>query len=132
MSGSDSIPPMNKKDGLFLLAVTILIILLAVISSQGQSFYQELNAFRKAHALPALKVDSTLEIEAARRVMIIYDNNSVLSHGDASDIIGEVIAKNCDLQCWLESPAHRRILLSRRARRIGFYQFNGIACARLQ
>ena len=116
----------------------ILIICLTLISGAvfSQDFYSDLNKYRKSRLMPALSIDSTLENEAETHVnKIITVYHGSLRHGTMNEkshnFKAEVLAKNCDLVAWLNHKSHRKILLSRRAKKIGFVKIDGIACARL-
>lgn len=130
---SNLVGNMNRKDWTLIIAIIMLVLIMASIRSQAQNFYSDLNEYRKAHFLKPLKIDSALEVESMIRVNKIIKNNRALSHGSVKDIVGEVVAKNCDsdLQCWLDSPGHKKIILSRKARRIGYVKIDGISCARV-
>ncbi len=99
----------------------------------GQSdVYQEINRIRKKHLLPALKVDTILEKESQNWVNRIIKNGRKLTHDHISNRY-EVLARCEDpVDGWMNSKTHRKILLKRGVKRIGFYIKDGISCARLQ
>jgi len=116
----------------------ILGLLLISANLSAQNFYSELNEYRKRHFLRPLEVDSMLEIESKIQINKIINRwHGGLVHGSVNDknhkFKTEVLNKNCesDLICWLESPPHKKAILSRKARKIGYAKINNIACARL-
>lgn len=119
-----------KRDWIFVILILILILALSTMAEvKAQDFYHQLNAYRKAHGRRELNIDPTLETQSLQQLHKIKKIGLV--HGSTKGIIGEVIAKNCDLECWIKSKPHRNILLSRKATRIGFKSVDGIAVARL-
>lgn len=127
---------MKAKIILFLIALIIGMMMLN--AAYSQDFYSELNAIRRKHFLRELQVDSSLVKESDAQINKIQNKyRGSLIHGSENDtnhkFKGEVLAKYCDsdLTCWMESPDHRRIILSRKAKKIGYAKINDIACARL-
>lgn len=124
---------MNRKDWVLLITFVALCLIVMSIGANGQDFYTRLNECRKARLLKPLVIDTALETQSTNRIEIIKIRyQGALVHGRCAAGQSEVLAKNCDLDCWLESPGHKKILLNRKARRIGFVMVDGIACARLE
>lgn len=117
---------MTRKQYTLVAAIILLVVAFSGRCS-AQTFYEQLNQYRVSKNLKPLRVDTTLEEESAHTIT----SHKGLVHGSSKNIIGEVLAKNCDLDCWLESKSHKKILLSRKATRIGFVKIGNIACARL-
>jgi uncharacterized protein YkwD len=119
--------------------LTIILVISSTIVSHGQnnqSFYNELNDIRSKHLLKPLAVDTVLEKESKQWLLATSKHRSLI-HGKSTPRNGEKyraeVLANCpsSLECWMESPAHRKIILSRKARKIGYAWMNGKACARL-
>lgn len=92
-------------------------------------FYDRLNEYRKKRLLKPLKVDEQLVTEA--KLWTIKVDGKVIH--DRKTSRAEVITNGLDpLESWMSSKAHRKIIMGRKYRYIGFYQFNGVACARLK
>lgn len=113
---------------------------IAVLTSAqvgAQDFYVKLNEYRRSHLLRELEIDTVLEKEASARIdKIISVYHGGLRHGDVTPTKGhhfkaEVLAKGSDLEIWLRHIPHRKLILNRKARRIGFVRKGEIACARL-
>jgi len=119
----------------FFLAMAIAVLTSAQVDAQD--FYAKLNDYRRSHFLRVLEVDTILENEASQRIDKINNvYHGGLRHGDVTPPKGhhfkaEVLAKGSDLEIWLRHPPHRKLILNRKARRIGFVRKGEIACARL-
>lgn len=125
---------MRKKDITLLIAIVMLMICLMSMGAQSQDFYSQINAYRKSVHLKPLIIDEVLEKESSATINKINTRHKCsLVHSRVRYGQMEVLAKNCDndLQCWLGSKEHKKILLDKRARRIGYVRNNDIACARL-
>lgn len=114
----------------------LIILTLASTVSFSQDFYSDLNKYRASRFMRPLSIDTSLEIESRTHInKIIHVYKGSLRHGamnnKSHNFKAEVLAKNCDLNAWLNHKPHRKILLSRKARKIGFVKIDGIACARL-
>lgn len=120
---------------------TFLVMAIIILTSAkvgAQDFYVQLNEYRKSHFLRALEIDTMLEKEASARVDKINTvYRGALRHGNVKPPKGhkfksEVLAKGDeDLEGWLRHVPHRKIILNRKARKIGFIRKGEIACARL-
>lgn len=125
------------KAKILLLLAIIVFALMAAKSVHAQDFYSDLNAVRRKHLLPALQIDSSLVSESIQQINKIQTKwKGCLMHGSMKLQKGhkfkaEVLAKYSDLEIWLHKGEHRKIILSRKARKIGFAKIDGIACARL-
>lgn len=101
--------------------------------SQKDEFYRNLNSIRRSRLKCNIIADTVLEKEASEyldRMLRIY--NGKLVH-DKFTTRYEVIT-SCDnaLNCWIDSKPHRKILLSRKVKKIGVAFIDGYALARLK
>jgi uncharacterized protein YkwD len=114
-----------------LIYLLFLLLLFGAITCNAQNFYDSLNKIRAAHGLPLLKKSPVLEVKAHQWLNFLDRHNLGMVHDfDTHD--GEVLtnAEN-PLAWWMNSPSHRRVLLSTRFRKIGIANKNGVVCARL-
>lgn len=112
--------------------------ILILVSTQvgAQDFYVKLNEYRRERHLRELEIDTVLEKESLAQINKINTKyHGKLIHGSVIDknhkYKSEVLAKNSDLEIWLISPPHRKAILNRKARKVGFAKVGDIACARL-
>lgn len=99
------------------------------------TFYAELNKMRRWRLMRPLKIDTVIAAGAIKWAEVQNKNN--LFH-NTRDEFAEVLVKNSadPLKSWMNSPPHRKILLGRKYRYIGFgYAWvdgSLIGCARLK
>lgn len=113
-----------------------LLLFFTALTSFGQmsknQFYDSLNHIRLVQGLPALRSSAVLEIKASNWLDFLHRHDLGMVH-DNETMDGEVLTNAYDyLAWWMESPAHRRVLMSRRFTKIGISFKNGVACARLR
>lgn len=116
---------------------TILIILLFLLAITCQAqmskaqFYDSLNRIRVEKGLYPLRRSAVLEIRARTWLGVLHNNQMGMVHDNETDD-GEVLTDSYDyLTWWMDSPAHRRVLLSKHFKKIGVSELNGVWCARL-
>lgn len=106
-----------------------ILFLLPMLAMAQEDFYDRLNALRKKRLMRPLKVDEKLEAEV-KRWLIVADGR--VMH-DWKTFRAEVVTNCLDpLECWMESKPHKRIIMKRKYRYIGFYVVKGVAGARLK
>lgn len=93
-------------------------------------FYIELNIIRAEHNISPLEVDHNLEKKSKQWLKKMHKNYLGLAH--EHDGNAEVLARGYDcLKQWLNSPAHRKIILDRRYKKIGVAFNINDSCAKL-
>lgn len=98
--------------------------------AQVPEFYQELNKVRSENGLPELKQSKMLSLTSKAWLKKIQGKR--LSH-DYSHNNYEVITDAPQaLEAFLSSPGHSKILLTKKATRIGVAFYKGRCCARLR
>jgi uncharacterized protein YkwD len=111
--------------------VYILFLLLFFISMISFAQVDEINAIRAKHNLPPLESSVKLKISAGIWLSHIVRHNKGLAH-DFDTKYAEILTNSENpVESWMGSTPHRRILLSRKFKKIGISKKNGVVCARL-
>lgn len=112
----------------------VLLILLPIFSyaQSRKEFYDSLNHLRELNGLHELRRSITLEIASKRWVnKLIKKYNYYLMHDMNAGF--EIIAYGGDaFYLWLHSEPHKKVMLNRRTKRVGYANKNSMACARFR
>lgn len=96
-----------------------------------QEAYDQVNEFREENGLPPLMRSGVLELKAGHWLTEMHAKYPGLVHDRASKEAELLTDCKQPITCWIESKAHRQILLSRDYERIGIVLVEGDWCARL-
>lgn len=110
----------------------ILTLMLAATQLSSQNFYEELNAIRKERGISPIKKSIFLQIGCKRWAKkCVNKYNAHVMHDRSAG--KEVIAYNVyPVEFWMNSPSHRRIILHRGIKKVGFAQYEGYSVARFR
>lgn len=110
-------------------------IFISILSRAQTQLYDQLNSERVSHIRMPIKRDSVLEQQATEWLHIMQQKyHGKLVHGPIRLLSKfEVLTTSADpIEAWMNSKSHRKAILSRRVRRVGIAEVNGVYCARLK
>jgi len=98
----------------------------------AQNFYEHLNSIRKDKGISPVKKDIFLQIGCKRWAKIcVKKYNAHVMHDRSAG--KEVIAYNGDpIDFWMNSPSHKRLILHKRIKKVGYAQYEGYSVARFK
>lgn len=108
----------------------LILISVSVSAQDTQQVYRELNEIRAKKGKKPLLVSVTLE-QKSQKWLEKMPSGRLIHDQWAIDAEVLTAAEDC-IRAWMESPTHRKIIMSRRYKEIGIAYLDGAWCARLR